>query len=112
LGYEYELMYLHETINRPLLTSDLPCRSGLGTNLCAEGVNFSNDQLFHSFDTVFFFEPEIEFLIKSFQTLLSAKLDIETYGVTSRFIGRIMPNLQVGVIQSLLTADAFSGIEA
>lgn len=58
-------MHLHETIdnaNKPLLTPDLPCRSGLRTNLCAEGINFSNDQLLHSFDAVFLLEPEIEFL--------------------------------------------------
>ena len=63
-------MYLHETINnvnRPLLTTDLPRRSGLGTNLCAEGVNFSNDQLFHSLDTIFLLEPEIELLKKVFK---------------------------------------------
>ena len=78
--YEYELKYLHETIinvNRPLLTPDLPCRSGLGTNLCAEGVNFSNDQLFHSFNTVFFLESEIKFLIKKVQTFLRLKPDIK-----------------------------------
>jgi hypothetical protein len=73
-------MYLHKTINnvnRPILTSNLPCRSGLGTNLRAEGVNFSNDQLFHSFFTVFLLEPEIELLNKSVQTFLRVKLDIE-----------------------------------
>ena len=108
-------MYFHETIdnvNRPILTSDLSCRSGLGTNLCAEGVDFSNDQLLHSFDTVFLLKAEIELLNKSVQTLLRVKLDIETYGVTNGFIGGIMPNLQVGVVQCLLTTDAFSGIEA
>ena len=35
-----------------------------------------------------------------------------TYGVTDRFVGGVVPNLEVRVVQCLLAADAFSGIEA
>jgi hypothetical protein len=37
---------------------------------------------------------------------------LKTYRVTNGFVGGIMPNLQVGVVQCLLAADTLSRVEA
>jgi len=35
-----------------------------------------------------------------------------TYRFTDRFVSGIMPDLQIGVLKSLFTTDAFGGVEA
>jgi len=79
---------------KTVLSADLASSTSLGTNFRAERVNFLNDQFLHSFDAILFFEAEIEFEL------------------ADRFVGGVMPDLQVRVIQSLFAADTFGGVEA
>jgi hypothetical protein len=46
----------------PVLSTNLSCCAGLRSDLCAEGVDFFDDELFHPLDRILLFESKIEFL--------------------------------------------------
>lgn len=76
-----------------VLTAALRGGAGLGTDFVAEEVDFVDDELFHAFDGVFFFEVEVE-------------------GRGADGLVRwIMPNRKVRVFKRLLASNSFGGIE-
>jgi len=56
-------------------------------------MNLINNQLLHSFDRVFVFKAEVEL------------------GGANRFVCRVMPDLEIGVVQGLFASDSFRRIE-
>ncbi len=52
------------------MSADLARSSGLGANFGTETVNLFNNQLLHSFDAIFLFKGEVEFLVRLFITEL------------------------------------------
>ena len=79
--------------NPPILATDLSSCTGVRPNLSPERMNFLNDKLLHSLDRVLIFKPKVEF------------------GGAHWFIGRIVPDLKVRVVQRLFAGDSLRRIE-
>ena len=107
------------------MSANLSRRPGLRANLLSKGTHFFNDQLFHALDRVFLFERKVEFLYQTRSgggkgEKRTSKSDVrigkgyqdKTYRLTNGFVSRIVPDLQVRMVQRLLTADPFGWVKA
>ena len=79
--------------NSPILTADLSSGTSMRPNLSPERMNLLNNQLLHPFDRVLILEAEVE--------LCGA----------NRFVRRVVPDLEVWVVQGFFASNSFRRIE-
>lgn len=85
------------------------CLCVLGADFSTERIHFFHNKFLHALNRFFFLKTKIESLgLES----VEPKRQNETHGFAKRFIGRIVPHLEVGMVEGLLTADPFRGIKA
>lgn len=92
------------------MSLDLALSSCLRTDKLAEGVDFLNDELLHSFGRLFVFEREVEFLA-AHETKYNLEKDDAAHLLALGLVVRVVPYAEVRMIQGLLARDALGRVK-
>jgi hypothetical protein len=80
-------------------------------HLRAEALDLVDNEAFHALNGVFVLKAEVEGLDELVSVNQNRWVGDKTHGGAHRLVGRVVPDLEVRVVQRLLAGNAFRGIK-